>query len=110
MSENLMVALQISGMGMGLVFGAIGLLWLMIVALVRLTADPMAAPTESDTEATPPDDVKQRAALAAVAAALALADAARPTALRIVPPPTSSVSAWQAVMRGRQLKQRGTPR
>lgn len=110
MSENLMLALQITGVGMGLVFGAIGLLWLMMVVLVRLTIDPVAAPTpvKTDDQTTEPDELKQRAALAAVA--VALAQTAQLTPPHFIPPPTSSVSAWQGVMRGRQLKQRGTTR
>lgn len=109
MSENLWLALQITGIGMGLVFGAIVLLWLVMVALVRFTAEPSAPPAPIVAD-TPPDTLKQRAALAAVAAALALARATRPSAPAFTPPPTSSVSAWQGVMRGRQLKQRGTSR
>lgn len=109
MSENLLLALQITGVGMGLVFGAIGLLWLMMVVLVRLTAERVAPPAPELTPApVPEDDVKRQAALAAVA--IALAQAQQRPAPRFSPPPTSSVSAWQGVMRGRQLKQRGRTR
>lgn len=110
MSENLMLAWQITGVGMSLVFGAIGLLWLMMVVLVRLTADRVVAPPplDNDNPTMEPDELKQRAALAAVA--VALAQTAQRPPPRFIPPPTSSVSAWQGVMRGRQLKQRGTTR
>ncbi len=39
MLENLTTALEITVVGMALVFGAIVLLWLVMLALVRLTAE-----------------------------------------------------------------------
>ncbi len=38
MAQNLLLALQITAIGMGLVFGSIILFWLLMAALVRLTS------------------------------------------------------------------------
>ena len=48
MSENLLLALQITGIGMGLVFGAIVLLWGVIAALVRLTSESLIPAEKPD--------------------------------------------------------------
>ncbi|HML22935.1 MAG TPA: OadG family protein [Aggregatilinea sp.] len=108
MGENLVDALEITVIGMTLVFGAIFLLWGVMSLLVRLTADgPEAEEEAPEAEAVDAGtDRKRRAAAAAVAVALAREhDHTLPHAFPI--PPTPIVSAWQAVMRGRQLKQRG---
>jgi hypothetical protein len=39
MNTNLLLSLEITALGMGLVFGAIMLLWLMMIVLTALTAD-----------------------------------------------------------------------
>jgi Na+-transporting methylmalonyl-CoA/oxaloacetate decarboxylase gamma subunit len=78
--ELLTKALLITGIGMGLVFVAIILLWGLMVVLVKLTAD---AEKENKCEINPEkiavieepqaaDAIKARAAAAAVATALAL--------------------------------------
>lgn len=118
MAENLGIALLITLIGMSLVFGAICLLWLVMAVLVRLTADKavsQAEPTLVASEPAPIEapvaderEVKRRAAVAAVAVALARRRSTYPHVYPI--PPTAIVSAWQAVMRGRQLKQRGPVR
>lgn len=109
MGENLVNALEITVVGMTLVFGAIVLLWGVMSLLVRFTADRPEAEAEAlDASATSDAETerKRRAAVAAVAVALARErDHTLPHAFPI--PPTPIVSAWQAVMRGRQLKQRG---
>ncbi|HZY40817.1 MAG TPA: OadG family protein [Anaerolineae bacterium] len=107
MAENLSLSLQITLIGMGLVFGAIILLWIMMVVLVRLTPDREEA---AEPEATAPIEptanrAKQRAAIAAVA--VALAHEATPKIHEFPLPATPIVSAWQAVQRGRQLNQHG---
>jgi Na+-transporting methylmalonyl-CoA/oxaloacetate decarboxylase gamma subunit len=126
MSEPLILALQVTGLGMSLVFAAILLLWLLMAGLVRLTAEPVPAePVAPDAAAelaaiapgdAPPDaaagDVRARrrkAAALAVAVALAQANGARP-APALPTPPTANVSPWQAAMRANQLKQRGPTR
>jgi Na+-transporting methylmalonyl-CoA/oxaloacetate decarboxylase gamma subunit len=102
MGENLVTALEITIVGMGLVFGAIILLWLVMIALVRLTAEQ----AEVEAQKTEELELKRRAAIAAVAVALARVrneDQPHPFPL----PPTAIVTAWQAVQRGRLLSQKG---
>ena len=41
--SNMLLALQITAIGMGLVFGAILVLWLMMILLTALTADRKSA-------------------------------------------------------------------
>jgi Na+-transporting methylmalonyl-CoA/oxaloacetate decarboxylase gamma subunit len=70
--DNLSLSLQITLIGMGLVFGAIILLWIMMAVLVRLTPDREAGKEPTDEAAaiepsTTDRAVKQRAAIAAVA-------------------------------------------
>ena len=48
--SNILLALQITGIGMGLVFGAILILWLMMILLTRLTADTPASLNESASD------------------------------------------------------------
>lgn len=111
MTENLLLSLQITLLGMGLVFGLIILLWGLIAALTALTG-------ERETPALPPDaplpapvektDAKARAA--AVAVAVALAQQSLSTAHPLPAPPTAIVSAWQLGMRTRQMTQKGNTR
>ncbi len=104
--DNLSLSLQITVIGMGLVFAAILLLWGMMAALVRLTPDRAEAGSEAEPEAPAAEqERKRRAAAAAVAVALAQADTTLPH--EFPEPPTAIVSAWQAVQRSRQLSQRG---
>jgi hypothetical protein len=117
MAENLGIAVQMTIIGTGLVFGAILLLWGAMVLLVRVLpekaeARAQGAPGAALPAPPPPAETvaagarPARAAAAAVAVALALEAGSN---VRSFPaPPTATVSAWQAVMRGRQLKeQRG---
>ncbi len=111
--DNLSLSLQITVIGMGLVFGAIVLLWIMMAVLVRLTPDKAEEPAAEDSPIEPqttdqaPDQraQKRRAAIAAVA--VALAHEATPKIHEFPLPATPIVSAWQAVQRGRQLSQHG---
>ncbi|CAG0929572.1 hypothetical protein TFLX_01370 [Thermoflexales bacterium] len=109
MSENLLIALQITLIGMSLVFGVIVVLWLMMSLLVRLTTQrekPLkeaAAPNLAD-----PSNLKRRAAIAAVS--VALAHELTPQLHEFPEPPTSMVSAWQAIQRSRYLTQRSLQR
>ncbi|MFZ6030691.1 MAG: OadG family transporter subunit [Chloroflexota bacterium] len=114
MMENLWLAAQISLLGMSLVFGAILLLWGVLALLVRLTAERLSAPTptiEPATVAAAPAAHAQRdgrARAAAAAVAVALAQKAKPAAIQETGPatPSSTVSAWQAVMRATRLNAR----
>lgn len=116
MGENLVTALEITVIGMGLVFGAIFLLWGVMALLVRLTRD--AAPDAEDAEPVSLLETgatagmtageierEKRAAAIAVSVALMRHQQAQPHAFPV--PPTPIVSAWQAVMRGRLLQQKG---
>ena len=109
--NNMAVALQITALGMGLVFGAIILLWGMMNLLASITADkkPDSATTETSGAAAPApaigSDLKARAA--AVAVAIALVEAQASSMHPLPEPPTTIVSAWQLGMRTRQMYQKG---
>ena len=117
MAENISNALFITAAGMGLVFGAILLLWGVMALLVRFTSESAApAPEEPEggqsalpEEQDEESDLRLQAAAAAVAAALACKTAAAQP-LEISLPQTATVSPWQAVMRARMLNKRGTSR
>lgn len=103
MAENLTTALEITILGMGLVFGAIVVLWAMMTLLMVFTAEQgKVEQQERDDEL----ERKRRAAVAAVSVALAYQeDQMQPHAFPL--PPTAIVTAWQAVQRGRLLSQKG---
>lgn len=114
--SNMFIALQITALGMGLVFAAIILLWWMMALLTAIAVDkntssPLSASTSlKGTMSDSPimdSDVKARAAAIAVAMALAEQQASHAHPLSI--PPTAIVSAWQLGMRTRQLYQKGRP-
>jgi len=113
MADNLQIALQITVVGMGLVFGAILLVVLMMYLLVRGTSGPpisrqqhpeTALQEDPDGRSYQTSAQRQRAAAAAVAFVLMQASAGA------VPQLGRRLTPWQSVMRGRQLKQRGPQR
>lgn len=113
MTDNLLISLQITAIGMGLVFAAILLLWAVMGILVRLTTEKSASGVAD--QMTEPEvlafqtEKKRRAAAAAVAVALAqMSETTEPHEFPL--PPTALVSAWQAVMRTRILNKRGPTR
>jgi Na+-transporting methylmalonyl-CoA/oxaloacetate decarboxylase gamma subunit len=102
-------ALQITVIGMTLVFFTIVLLWGLIVVIVRF--NPEHAPqAETDAETVTVDETDIRKRAAAVAVAFALAQKAHRTQETFPLPPTAFVSAWQAVRRANQLNQKGPRR
>ena len=109
MNANNLAALQITAIGMGLVFASIILLWIMMAVLMRLTGEKKAAPKVSPLEKKSSEsERKKKAAIAAVVVALARETE---TELHEFPlPPTALVSAWQAVNRSDMLKKRGRVR
>jgi Na+-transporting methylmalonyl-CoA/oxaloacetate decarboxylase gamma subunit len=109
MSENLLIALQITLIGLSLVFGVIIVLWIAMSLLMRITAQ-REEPIEEVAVLGPADqsDLKLRAAIAAVS--VALAHELTPQLHEFPEPPTSLVSAWQAVQRSRYLTQRALQR
>ena len=112
--NNLLLALEITALGMGLVYAAIMLLWWMMALLTRLLAEKDASSalsaSESDAvESTPVMDKNHKAQAAAVAVAIALAESQACPIQTLQTPPTAIVSAWQLGMRTRQLSEKGTP-
>lgn len=109
--SDLTLSLQITALGMGLVFGAILLLWLMMIVLTALTAEKESPVEESpasvlaEVVSTPQADSKLQVALMAVA--LALAEQETTSARPLTEPPTAIVSAWQLGMRTRQMSEKG---
>jgi Na+-transporting methylmalonyl-CoA/oxaloacetate decarboxylase gamma subunit len=104
--NNLVLALEITALGMGLVFAALILIWWMMALLTSLTAEkeiPATAPTTSVAEGD------ERAQAAAIAVAIAMAEHQLSQTHPLPTPPTTIVSAWQLGMRTRQLSQKGTP-
>ena len=107
MPPDLIISLQITLIGMGLVFGAIVLLWGLIALLMRLTAESRTSFPHLDEVQTvsyaeiEEKEQKRRAALAAVAVALAI-DRQAPHEFPL--PQTALVSAWQAVMRASNIR------
>ena len=114
---DLLLSLQITALGMGLVFGAILLLWLMMVLLTLFTADKEILPDEisaspkgtmSDSpEAVSVPEIGFKLQAVALAVAIALAEQGQSTAHPLPDPPTAIVSAWQLGMRTSQRSQKG---
>ena len=121
MAQNLLLALQITAIGMGLVFGSIILFWLLMAAMVRLTSERLNHKGHKgheglvDAEQLPPDGgsrredtpadggLRRRAAVAAVAVALAQRGGAAGLPAR-PPSPAAQASAWQVVQRAKSLR------
>ena len=110
--NDLGLALQITAIGMGLVFAAILTLWLMMTLLTSLTADKESASSspEADTLTPSPSPTRRGEILAQAAAsgvAMAIAEQQLSSAHPLTDPPTAIVSAWQLGMRTRQMTQKG---
>ena len=103
--NNLTLSLQITALGMGLVFGAILLLWLMMVILTALTADKEPASLSAEVDPSAQADSKLQVALLAVA--MALEEQNTSSAHPLEEPPTAIVSAWQVGMRTWQMSEKG---
>jgi Na+-transporting methylmalonyl-CoA/oxaloacetate decarboxylase gamma subunit len=126
--NNLLLSLEITALGMGLVFGAIMLLWLMMIVLTALTADKETASDSLEVDSTTPsialtpnllrqaqDTASPRgrgelAQVALLAVAMALAEHGQTSAHPLEQPPTALVSAWQLGMRTRQMSEKGHPK
>src|SRR5512145_796237 len=110
--NNMLLALEITALGMGLVFAAIVLLWGMMSLLTAITAEKDVAPkrdasVSDSTQSDPVMDGDFAAKAAAIAVAIALAEQQASSAHPLSEPPTPIVSAWQLGMRTRQLDQKG---
>lgn len=104
----MLIALQITALGMGLVFAAIVLLWGMMNLLTAITRDKGAAPASAEPVPAMDNDLKAQAA--AVAVAVALAEQQTSNAHALPTPPTAIVPAWVLGMRTRQLYEKRAPR
>ena len=106
---DFLLSLQITALGMGLVFGAILLLWLMMILLTYFTAEKIDAPKPASdlTKPAPVSETGFKARAAAIAVAIALAEQGQSTAHPLPEPPTAIVSAWQVGMRTSQRSQKG---
>lgn len=103
--NNIALALQITAIGMGLVFGAILVLWLMMILLTALTADRKPASDPAQADSVRETELLARAA--AVGVAIAIAEQQLSSAHPLKEPPTAIVSAWQLGMRTRQMSEKG---
>lgn len=109
--SDLTLSLQITALGMGLVFGAILLLWLMMIVLTALTTEKESPVEESRASDSPevvsPPQADSNLQVALLAVALALAEQETTSARPLTEPPTAIVSAWQLGMRTRQMSEKG---
>ena len=107
-------AVWMTAIGMGLTFGALGLLIVAMMALTRWARGRAeAAPSRSEpSRAIPADErVEELERAAAIAVAVALAQAARragPAYAWHTARPEEEPSPWQAYARGQQLEQAKT--
>ena len=106
--SNIPLSLQITAIGMGIVFGAILILWLMMILLTAITKERTAA--SDSPKAAPVRETDILAQAAAVGVAIAIAEQQLSSAHPLKDPPTSIVSAWQLGMRTRQMTQKGERR
>jgi Na+-transporting methylmalonyl-CoA/oxaloacetate decarboxylase gamma subunit len=108
---NFSVALRMTLIGMGLVFVSLLLLWGAMALLLRLSTQREKQEPVEETRAV---DIAARQArlrrVAVAAVALALARQTVDELHEFPLPPTSIVSAWQAVMRSSTLNRRGPNR
>jgi Na+-transporting methylmalonyl-CoA/oxaloacetate decarboxylase gamma subunit len=104
MTENLLLSLKITLVGMGMVFGAILLIWGLMGLIVQFAGKPDDQVNDENSLAEM--ERKRLAAIAAVMVALAQhEDSMQPHEFPL--PPTAMVSPWQAIMRTRILNKRG---
>lgn len=111
--STMLVALEITALGMGLVFAAIILLWWLMDLLTFFTTDKeqniSGQPTASLVQSPLSSDNDLKAKIAAIAVAVALAEQQTSPVRPLGDPPTALVSAWQLGTRTRQLYEKGTP-
>ena len=103
--NDLSLSLQITVVGMGIVFGAILILWLTMILLTALTADKESASDSPETVSARETEILAQAA--AVGVAMAIAEQQVSSAHPLNDPPTAIISAWQLGMRTRQMTQKG---
>jgi len=102
MSNEITLSLYITLVGMGLVFGAIVLLWGLMSLMTRILAEREASLEVRD------ESREKKARAAAAAVAVALAEQSQSRIGHFPMPNTALVSAWQLGMRTRQMHQKGS--
>jgi len=101
-TENLPQALQITLVGMGLVFLGILFLWAMMVVLVRIFADKQKNFDVDVIQSEDADELEKKRLAAAIAAATAI-EMHNTSILFSSHKERESISAWQAAHRSQQL-------
>ena len=107
--SDITLALQITAVGMGLVFAAILLLWWMMTLLTKFTADASSSLSASASDSSKPasvSEIETLAQAAAIGVALAMAEQQLSSAHPLADPPTAIVSAWLLGMRTRQMREK----
>lgn len=107
MSTIILTSLEITAAGMGLVFIAILLLWLLmwLISFFRLAEKKELANNDEAKQSAKVDPHELEAVAVAVSAALQEHD--QSTAHPFPQPPTALISAWQLGMRTRQMYEKG---
>ena len=105
MLSNILIAIEITALGMALVFAAIVLLWLMMWVLTAIQFKDSESTKEAQRQTAEEETLMIQAA--AVAVAIALAEQSQSSARPLSQPPTALVSAWQLGMRSRQMYEKG---
>ncbi len=104
--SNLTLSLIITGLGMGLVFVAILLLWALMEIVVRLTSKESSEEEPEGVEESPTSaGFKQRVAAAAVSVALALGRGSGMTSSSAAAGGSTNPSVWLAAGRLAALNQ-----
>ena len=115
MSEQLLLSLWITIIGMGIVFAAIVVLWVamaLLVSATRIVSHSSSSLDEAFSSVEPEDETSRKAKAASAAVAYLLEKSKQETKSQAVfpLPPTAIVSAWQAVMRSNIFSKRGRVR
>ena len=98
--SQITLSLYITLFGMGLVFLALGLIWISVEFVVKMMSK------QKETES----DEQNQVLAVALAVSVALSEKNKQLVHKFPLPPTALVSAWQAVMRSNILNKRGQPR
>ncbi|GAB4482504.1 MAG: hypothetical protein Kow0088_25450 [Anaerolineales bacterium] len=108
--SNLNLVIQITILGMFLIFTAMVLLWTVLSLMVFVLAKINSSPSEKKESFEELDEEFLRQQAVAVAVSTALHQRISSTQGRFPLPPTAIVSAWQAVLRSNILNKRGVSR
>ena len=98
MTNPLMASLQITLVGITVVFAVLALVWIMIAGMTKRSS---AKPANEN------DEIASKRKAAAIAAAIAIQFKEQPQESSYYLPPTAIISAWQLSKRTKQLKEGG---